>query len=195
MELLIKGTTNYKNEIYPKQADLMKELGNGQSPQTLMVTCSDSRISVNELTNTKPGEVFVIRNAGNIIDSYDESNPSKESLTVEYAVQALKVKEIVICGHASCGAMDAIKNFDKLTGLPLVKNGLAPIHKDYEFKKATSLNLDELIMFNVKEQMKKLYTYPYIKEKVDSGELFVHGWVYDFVNGEISNKSTLKEIL
>jgi len=192
---LIDKTKEYKNNKYKENKDLMHELANGQSPHSLFITCSDSRISVNELTNSKPGEVFVIRNAGNVIADYNENAPTNESLTVEYAVVALGVKEIVVCGHTSCGAMGAIKDFDGLTGLPLVKAGLEPIYKDYKLKKATELSTDELIAFNVKEQLLKLYSYPYIKEKFNSGELAINGWVYDFANGEISKEMTLKEFL
>lgn len=192
---LINKTKEYNNGKYQENKSLMQELGNGQSPHSLFITCSDSRISVNELTNSRPGEVFVIRNAGNIIDEYNEDAATKEALTIEYAVQALGVKEIVVCGHTSCGAMGAIKDFDALSGLPLVKSGLKPIYEDYKFKKATDLSVDELIMFNVKQQLLKLQTYPYIKEKFDAGELAINGWVYDFVNGEVKEQTSLKEIL
>jgi len=192
MSILDKAKEYKKNHYDQKH---MEPLADGQSPHTLFITCSDSRISVNELTCSKAGEVFVIRNAGNLIDPYDEQAPSKESLTVEYAVQVLGVKEIVVCGHIGCGAMGAIKDYESVNELKLVKQGLKPLVEDYTKKEATKLSLDDLIAFNVKEQIKKLASYPYIKEKQDNGTLTISGWVYNFSTGDIVKTISYNEAM
>ena len=188
---LLDKVNEYKQNTFDK--DLMASLKDGQQPHTLFITCSDSRISVNELTGSKPGEVFVIRNAGNIIDKYDENNPTKESLTIEYAVKALNVSEIIVCGHVSCGAMGAIKDIEAVGDLKLVQNGLKPIAADYKDKGALESSLDDLISFNVAEQLRKLMSYSYIEDRVSKGQLSMSGWVYDFVNGEIKTVVSVED--
>jgi carbonic anhydrase len=195
MNFLYKGNQSYQSDDFQMRKELMERLGNGQTPHTLLLTCSDSRIAVNEFTKTAPGDVFVIRNAGNVIENYNPENPSNEALTLEYGVQALGVKEVVICGHTGCGAMDGIKNLDKLDGLPLVKCGLERISKQFQNDEIKELSLDQLIYENVKKQLLHLYSYPFIKQKVDAKKLNVFGWVYNFVNGTIEKKISLDELL
>jgi carbonic anhydrase len=195
MEYLYSGVEKYTNENFAQRQGLMQELANGQAPKTLMLTCSDSRIAVGEMTNTAPGEVFVIRNAGNVIEAYNEENPSNEALTLEYGVSALGVKEIVVCGHVSCGAMAGVQDLDGLDALPLVKKGLTRVSKQFTEQEVKTCSGPELIELNVEKQLLNLNTYPFIKEKVQDGSLEVWGWVYDFVNGNIKTKVSLKDIL
>lgn len=194
MEYLFQGAANYKEKTYNSREELMNSLANGQTPKTLLLTCSDSRISANEFTSTNPGEVFTIRNAGNVIATYNEENPTNEALTLEYGVQALGVKEIVVCGHSKCGAMDGIKNLEKLDALPLVKKGLEAISKQFTFTQLKEIPLELLIFENVKKQLENIYSYPFVKEKVDNGELQLWGWVYDFVSGDIIEKVNFNEL-
>lgn len=194
MEYLFQGAENYKEKTYNHREELMNSLASGQAPKTLLLTCSDSRISANEFTSTNPGEVFTIRNAGNVIATYNEENPTNEALTLEYGVQALGVKEVVVCGHSKCGAMDGIKNLEKLDALPLVKKGLEAISKQFTFTQLKEIPLELLIFENVKKQLENIYSYPFVKEKVDSGELQLWGWVYDFVSGDIIEKVNFNDL-
>lgn len=195
MSILENQFTSYQNETYPKQKDLLENLKAGQQPHTLLLTCSDSRLSVADFTQALPGEVFVIRNAGNVIEGYQPDNPSNEALTLEYGVSALGVKEIVVCGHTSCGAMGGIKDLNSLHALPLVKIGLTRLSQQFSPDEIKNLELADLIKLNVRKQLLNLYSYPFIREKMASGELDVYGYVYDFGNGMLKEKISLKEMI
>src|ERR1044072_4276277 len=107
MQKLVRGVHRFQSEVFQQERDLFDRLSRGQKPDTLFITCSDSRINPNLITQTAPGELFIIRNAGNIIPPYGIDHGG-ETATVEYAVCALGVKDIIICGHTLCGAMTAL---------------------------------------------------------------------------------------
>ena len=193
-EILYPKTLTYKKNLYQERRALLEELARGQQPKSLIITCSDSRICVNELTSTKPGEVFVIRNAGNVIEAYHPENPSNEALTLEFGVKALGISEVIVCGHTNCGAMQGIQQLDSLKGLDLAATGLRRIAKQFSKAQIEENDLPEFIKLNVKRQMKNLLTYPFIKEAIDSNKLNLWGWVYDFVKGEITTKMNATEI-
>lgn len=183
---------NFKADYYEKNKDKYKELGNGQQPDTLFITCSDSRICPNHLTSTGPGELFVIRNAGNVVPRFDTNNVDQEALTIEYAVKVLKVKNIVVCGHSKCGAMGGILNPASLEGLPLLSKGLGEgfeDHRTWVEQNCCELpaheQTDKLIGHNVLEQIRRLEDYPYIKELVSKNQINLEGWVYDFEKGDV----------
>ena len=119
MDKVISGLAKFQDEVYPEHRELFETLASGQSPETLFITCSDSRIDPCMLTQTKPGEIFIIRNAGNIVPAYGEMIGGV-SATIEYAIMALKVKDIIICGHSDCGAMRALLNPQSVSHLPAV---------------------------------------------------------------------------
>ena len=195
MSILENQFSKYQENTYPTQKELLEGLKAGQSPHTLLITCSDSRISVSDICQAKPGDVFVIRNAGNVIEEYNAENPSNEALTLEYGVSALGVKEVVVCGHASCGAMGGVKDLNNLDALPLVKLGLTRVSRQFSASEIKDLEVADLITLNVKKQLMNLYSYPFIKEKLGSGELEVYGYVYDFGNGLLQNKISLRELI
>ena len=118
-----QGVVKFQREVFPEKAELFERLATGQSPEALFITCSDSRIETAMLTQTDPGELFICRNAGNIVPSYGPE-PGGVSATVEYAVAVLGVQDIVICGHSDCGAMGAISRCTCLDHLPAVANWL-----------------------------------------------------------------------
>ena len=190
MELEKKYKAFYDN-YFKDNKESFKALEQGQAPETLFITCSDSRILPNHLTNTKEGELFVIRNAGNLVPIYDTEDPQKESITIEYAVQALAVKRIIVCGHSHCGAMKAVQNPEALDGLPLLKRFITKRVKNYDH--LDPKDFPALVKGNVSLQIDHLLGYPFIKEKVDKGELILQGWVYHFEHGNvdvIENQST-----
>lgn len=195
MPIIETNFQKYQKEVYPTKQKLMEELKGGQSPHTLLLTCSDSRISVTDLCQCEPGEVFVIRNAGNVIESYNPEAPSNEALTLEYGVNALGVKEVIVCGHASCGAMGGVKDLNSLDALPLVKLGLTRVAKQFTENDIKDLEVADLIKLNVQKQLMNLHSYPFIKEKLASGDLEVFGYVYDFGNGELSEKISLRDMV
>ena len=117
MPKIAAGVVKFQKEAFPERKDLFEGLAGGQSPETLFITCSDSRISPNLVTQTEPGEIFVIRNAGNIVAPHTKQTDGG-SATIEYAVAALKVQHIVVCGHMGCGAMAAAVDPSGLDALP-----------------------------------------------------------------------------
>ncbi len=183
MKALLECVEQFQKSYFKENKDLFKELGNGQSPDTLFITCSDSRIDPNLLTNTKPGELFVIRNAGNLIESYNSEDPSFEAISIEFAVKALKIKSIVICGHKDCGAMVGVQNVESLGDFPLLQKKLRGL--SHYLNDVSSGCINDLIQHNVEAQIKNLKSYPFVKEGIENGSLSIHGWVYDFVNGKV----------
>src|SRR5476651_250823 len=123
MQEIIDGILKFQREAFVERSDLFKQLATRQNPRTLFISCSDSRLVPELLTQREPGDLFVIRNAGNIVPSFGPE-PGGVSASVEYAVAALNVTDIVICGHSDCGAMTAISTCKCLDHLPAVANWL-----------------------------------------------------------------------
>jgi len=181
---IIDGIKKFRSDVYPKHKPLFGELGSGQSPEVLLITCSDSRISPELVTQALPGELFVIRNAGNLVERSGAPGTAGGG-TIEYAVKALKVKHIVVCGHSHCGAMAGVLNPESLTELPAVAAWLAdagPAKVDSE--EPTN---EEQVRFNVVEQLDNLRSHPSVHEAEANGALELHAWVYDFVHGSIQS--------
>ena len=186
----MKRLEKYLTNQFPQDKEHYKSLGSGQSPKTFLITCPDSRILPNEITQSRAGELFVLRNAGNIIAPYCAETPSNEALTLEYAVRVLEVEESVVCGHAKCGAMDGILNIDQLTELKSVHAQLKKCSSQFTPHKLQEISnkenaLGELINENVKLQMKNIMSYDFVKEAVEAKKLDVFGWVYDFEHGKL----------
>ncbi len=181
----LKGYNKFKQDKLASYASKMDELKSGQQPPTLFITCSDSRIMPNEMTSTTFGELFVIRNAGNTIPAAAKGNGNADAATLEYGVKALKVKEIVVCGHSSCGAIGALISGVPQDQLPFVHSYLAELENlKFEISKE-GLDLKGGIMRNIKTQMQNVLSYSFVKEAVDRGELSVSGWYYNIENGEV----------
>lgn len=195
MEKIIRGVINFKRNIYPQRKDLFEHLINdGQSPETLFITCSDSRIDPNMVTGSEPGDLFIFRNVGNVVPPHSNETGGTTS-AIEYAVSVLKVTNIIICGHTDCGAITGALDTSQLKGLPHVKewlghcrsamevvrerNGLesgAPLGPEY---------LNAAIEENVLQQVQHLRTHPAVAAKLATGKIKVHGWVYDIKSGQV----------
>lgn len=185
---ILDKVRSFKEKKFHRVAKHYKSLEKAQSPHTLIVTCSDSRILPHEIFQAKAGELFIIRNAGNLIPPPHLENPSNEAVSIEYGVVALGVKEVLICGHKSCGAMRALMEPSSLAELPLVKKGLENYKTEHNINLLGLKDVDELISWNVRRQLKNLMEYEFIRERVFSGELRLGGMVYDFVNAEVSDQ-------
>lgn len=190
MEKVISGAVKFKNSSYEERKKLFAELANGQSPEVLFITCSDSRIDPNMVTQTEPGDLFIIRNAGNIVPP--NAHPSGGvTASIEFAVAALGVKHIVVCGHTDCGAMKGALNPGALTDLPNVKSWLENSRAAVEvvrakYGQATHEELDKVTEENILLQLQHLRTHPAVAAKLSTGEVDMHGWVYDIKHGTIS---------
>lgn len=190
MEKFIAGITKFQNEVFPASRHLYEQLAEGQQPETLYIGCSDSRVLPNEQLSAKPGELFICRTAGNLVPPYGEAALGGVGATIEFAVDVLKVRHIVLSGHSDCGAMKALMKPEKMNGLKLVPGWIR--HADRVAAVAAELhgNLDDrsflnrLIEENVIAQIDHLLTYPSVAAKVRSGSLYVHGMVFDIPSGE-----------
>nr|AAA23625.1 cyanate permease [Escherichia coli] len=189
MKEIIDGFLKFQREAFPKREALFKQLATQQSPRTLFISCSDSRLVPELVTQREPGDLFVIRNAGNIVPSYGPE-PGGVSASVEYAVAALRVSDIVICGHSNCGAMTAIASCQCMDHMPAVSHWLryadsarvvneARPHSDLPSKAAA------MVRENVIAQLANLQTHPSVRLALEEGGS-LHGWVYDIESGSIA---------
>lgn len=185
---LINGVERFQTGEFPNQSTLFQNLSEGQSPKVLFITCSDSRIVPSLLTQSVPGDLFVIRNAGNFVPEYG-SFPSGEAASIEYAVAALGVTDIVLCGHEGCGAVKAL--LEGAEGLPAVQEWLS--HGEATRQRvqevASGVDADELwvsaVEQNVVVQIEQLRTHPSVKKGEADGTLTIHGWVYAIGSGQV----------
>ncbi len=186
MKNLLPGLRKFSEEVFPNQKDFFANLALGQKPHTLMITCSDSRIDPNLVTQTQPGEIFVVRNAGNIVPPYGASRGGEEA-AIEFAVDGLGVHNIVICGHSHCGAMAALVGKVRLTGLPSVESWLC--HAESTRRRAMKLSSDpdlsKVVEENVIVQADNLKTHPAVSAALRENRVRIFGWVYNFEDGSI----------
>ncbi|PRD15441.1 carbonic anhydrase [Pantoea coffeiphila] len=189
MKEIIEGFLKFQKNAFPERVKLFKNLANQQSPRALFISCSDSRLVPELVTQREPGDLFVIRNAGNIVPSYGPE-PGGVSASVEYAVAALQVNDIVICGHSDCGAMTAIATCKCLDHMPAVSSWLryadsarvvneARQHADQPTKVAS------MVRENVIAQLANIQTHPSVRLALEEGRVTLHGWIYDIESGRI----------
>ncbi|MFJ9349354.1 carbonic anhydrase [Streptomyces sp. NPDC101237] len=160
------------------------ELAAGQSPQVLFIACSDSRVVPALITGARPGELFELRTAGNIVPPYASAHPTGEAATIEYAVEVLGVRDIVVCGHSHCGAVGALVRGDDLTAVPAVRDWLARA----EPRPAGTPKdpaVAEGVQNHVLAQLLRLRSYPCIDRKLSRGELTLRGWYYEVHTGAV----------
>ncbi|MFC9684519.1 carbonic anhydrase [Streptomyces sp. NPDC056948] len=163
-----------------------RKLAEGQYPEVLFITCSDSRVIPALITGARPGEIFELRNAGNIVPPYGRPGASGEAATIEYALEVLGVQDIVVCGHSHCGAMGALKSGDDLSALPGVDAWLRIARPELTSVLETAPDdpsLPEVSQGNVVNQLAALRSYPVVRQRLDSGRLRLHGWYYEVDTG------------
>ena len=190
MQKLIQGIHSFREETFRPLRGLFEQLAHGQNPETLFITCSDSRIDPNLLTRSKPGELFILRNAGNIVPPHGAANGG-EAATIEFAVAGLGVKDVIVCGHSHCGAVNGLLHPDKVAGLPAVADWLqhaeatkAIVTENYQHLSGPLL-LNAAIQENVLVQLEHLRTLPAVAARLARGALKLHGWVYKIETGEV----------
>jgi carbonic anhydrase len=189
MNKLIEGVNTFYRETYPKHRGLFARLARNQQPAALFITCSDSRVVPNMILQADPGDLFLIRNAGNIVPP--EGSIGGTIASIEYAVVALGVRDVVICGHSDCGAMKGILHPEKVTHMPTVSKWVehAKVAREAVHKEFPDLDDDTvaelLVDYNVIAQVRNLLTHSFIRERVEAGNLKVYGWAYDIRTGMI----------
>jgi len=192
MEKIIAGVHKFRRTEYVQNREFFEQLATKQQrPTALFITCSDSRVDPNLITQTEPGDLFLIRNAGNIVPPY-HAGSGGEAATVEYSVEALGIRHIIICGHSQCGAMEALLlHPDEMAHLPAVKAwcGHAEATRRIVQQKYRGMSPEELTVAateeNVLVQMNNLSTHPSVAARLSSSELHVYGWYYDIGRGRI----------
>ena len=195
MQHILNGLKRFQTDVYPRHRDLFEALSSAQDPHVLFITCGDSRVVPSLMTQTQPGELFLSRQVGNIVPPHG-STYGGTSATVEYAVAALKVDHVVVCGHSDCGAMKAVLHPERVKTLPNVAKWLdhsaaARMTVDSLYPDAPdSVKLDRLIEQNVVLQMRHIETHPPVAAALATGALTVHGWVYDIETGTVRAYNT-----
>lgn len=190
MKALIEGVRKFQSEVFAAQKELFSRLAHGQHPRALFITCSDSRIDPCLLTQTHPGDLFILRNAGNIVPSYG-AQIGGTTATIEYAVGVLGVKNIIVCGHTDCGVAKGILDPGQAKDLPSLQEWLMQaeatrriIRENYSHLKGDEL-LTATIQENVRVQLAHLRTHPLIAAKLRRGAVELHGWVYSIPTGQV----------
>jgi carbonic anhydrase len=190
MQKLVDGIHQFQANIFDSHRELFERLADGQTPQALFICCSDSRFNPNLLTQTDPGDLFILRNAGNLIPPYGAANGG-EAGTIEYAVSALKIKDVIVCGHSHCGAMQALLTPENVRELPAVAAWLAHAEATRRImkEKYTELRDQALLTATVEEnvlvQLENLRTHPSVAAGLARGDLKLHGWVYKLETGQV----------
>jgi carbonic anhydrase len=190
MEKLVKGFLKFRTEVFGKKKELFTRLSENQAPRALFITCSDSRVDPTLLTQTDPGELFILRNAGNMVPPYG-SMQGGSTATIEYAMAVLKVPHIIVCGHTDCGVMRALLYPEEVQDLPAVKEwvGQAETTRRLMCEHYTDLKgSDRLIKTtqeNVRSQLDHLRTHPSVAVLLRQKKVDLHGWVYSISTGDV----------
>ena len=190
MERLIEGHKRFLAEVFPGLRSQFHLLSEMQAPEWLSITCSDSRVVPDLFLGTGPGDLFITRNAGNVVPVTSQ-DVDGVTATIEYAVEVLKVKHAILCGHSDCGALKAALDHKSLEGLPKAKRWLSHVESAFQYRQplnpadGESAELASLIRGNVVAQLKNLQAQPTVAREVGLGKLTVHGWYYDILSGRI----------
>lgn len=195
---LLEGNKKFVSEHFEKEKDFYNALLKDQKPTVLWIGCSDSRVAVNTITHTRPGEVFVHRNVGNIV----ATNDWNLSAVLEFSINHLAIPDIVICGHYGCGGINALEEVDSDDKyIPIwlinaykakerVDDKLQALHIEIDNEKRLKLIVEE----NVRLQLEHLREYPFVKKAMNQKKLNLHGWVYDMSTGEIKIIRTERQL-
>jgi carbonic anhydrase len=192
MRKLLEGVQRFQCGVYPRYQRLFRELASGQNPPALFITCSDSRLMPEMMTQCGPGDLFICRNAGNIVPPYDD-HAGGVTATIEYAISVLKVPNVIICGHSDCGAMKGVLHPETVDGMPAVSRWL---HHAEGARRMVMENhhcpdekqqLQRLTEENVIAQLEHLKTHPPVTVALARGDIQLYGWTYQISTGEISS--------
>lgn len=192
MKKLITGYMRFKENVLPKEQDFFSKLGQAQHPEALFITCADSRIVPDLITQTRPGELFMSRTVGNQVPPYHSRSDNAVASSIEYALGALNVRHIIICGHSDCGAMKAVLHPEKLVTFPSTAAWLSnPTTAHWAAVSGSSgMEENELLRLvseqNIVRQIENLKTHPQVASRLAKGEVEIHGWFYEIHSGEVS---------
>lgn len=193
MERLYKGIHKFQSSHFKKEEEFFRRLSKSQKPEVLFITCADSRVDPNLVTQSKPGELFILRNVGNIVPPYDAiKDKNSVAAALEFAVLSLKVADIIVCGHSNCGAMQSLyQDEGELRDMPHLLEWIAlaePVKRHVEqYYREMPQDKRERITEkeNILEQLRNIETYPFVAEALKEGTLYLHGWYYDIGTGDV----------
>jgi carbonic anhydrase len=191
MDKLIEGHKRFLAEVFPRRRDQFHLLAEMQAPEWLVITCSDSRIVPDMILSTGPGDLFISRCIGNVVPVEGGDNVDGISATIEYSVEVLKVKAIIVCGHSDCGALKAALDRKNLANLPKARRWLSHIEGAFTHRQPLNpadgehAELASLIRGNVVAQLHNLRAQPSVARALVHGTLAIHGWYYDILTGRI----------
>lgn len=188
---LLRGILDFRRNVFPAYRQTFARLGaNGQSPDCLFFACSDSRVVPNLVSSTQPGDLFAVRNVGNMVPPHPSDVESSPAAAIEFSLMALGVKDIVVCGHSGCGAMKALLNPPAAEAVHL-RRWLEAGRPREELLAAPwaegsgLADFDVLSQANVLAQLEHLRTYPLVAEREARGEVRLHGWWFEVGSGEV----------
>lgn len=190
MDRLTEGHKKFLEDVFPQRKHLYRLLAESQAPEWLFITCSDSRIVPDLILGTGPGDLFISRNAGNVIP-VTANDVDGTTATIEYAVEVLKVKHAIVCGHSDCGAMKAALERQALTNLPKASRWLQHVEAAFTHRQPANpadgehAELGALIRGNVVAQWLNLKAQPAVANALAHGAISVHGWYYDILSGRV----------
>lgn len=196
MKNIFEGLSLFQRLAYPKHKDLFERLAKNQTPQAVFITCSDSRVVPNLIVQSEPGDLFIIRNAGNIVPPAGSAYGGTTA-SLEYAIVALGIRDVILCGHSNCGAMKGILNPGNLDRMPAVRQWVTyaePARRAALESRPPGASDDELldaaVDYNVICQVRNILTFPFVRPLVEKNELELYGWVYDIATGHVKGLDT-----
>jgi carbonic anhydrase len=193
VDRLYKGIYRFQRSYFKKEEEFFKRLSRDQNPEVLFITCADARVDPNLVTQSKPGDLFIVRNVGNIIPPYDAiRDKNSVAAAIEFAVLELRVADIIICGHSNCGAIQTLfQEEGDLKDMPHLRDWIRialPV-KEIVDKHYAHASLDFRNRIAEKEnilaQLRNIQTYPFVAKALEEGKLYLHGWYYDIGTGNI----------
>jgi carbonic anhydrase len=187
MQPLIDHARSFRHRTAARRPDEFARLAQGQAPQALFITCADSRVIPSLITGARPGELFELRTAGNIVPPYHSARPTGEAATIEYAVEVLGVSDVIVCGHSHCGAVGALVRGEDLTAVPAVRDwlSLTAAAPDAGPAETEDPALAEAVQSHVLTQLLRLRSYPCVARRLDTGLLRLHAWFYEIHTGTV----------
>lgn len=198
MKKLLEGIVDFRKNVRPQVKDTFANLALGQRPDALFIACSDSRVVPNLFASTEPGDLFVIRNVGNLIPPHtgDHSSHGSEAAAIEFGLANLPIADVIVCGHSECGAMGALSRGGKNPGAPAINCWLQHAQGSLtQLETGATLGNhlerhNQLSQLNVLHQLEHLKTHPLVREGLASGQLRLHGWYFDIKEASVYEYET-----
>jgi carbonic anhydrase len=189
---LIQGIVEFRKNLTDEGRDLFAQLALGQKPDSLFIACSDSRVVPNLFASTNPGDLFVLRNIGNLIPPASSSlEDNSAQAVIEFSIFSLRVADVIVCGHSECGAMQALAHGVGSCSCSHLQSWLVYGQEAAaKVRRGLTLNpnlseVNQISQMNVLQQMEHIKSYPFIRERIEKKELRLHGWWFDIAKADV----------